>query len=97
MRTSDDDWHAAANILEADTHQLVSLSIAQQELLGLVGDNAKSIDDLIDHAVENPALAVEVEYPGIVEGGRDNREHTPVNCRSCHGADFDVIMLTTLS
>jgi hypothetical protein len=80
------------NILEADTHQLVSLSIAQQELLGIVGDNAKPIDALVDHAVEHPALTIEVECPGIIEGGRDNREYTPVSCRFCHGADFDSIM-----
>ena len=67
------------NILEADTHQLVSLSIAQQELLGLVGDNAKSIDTLVDHAVEHPALTIEVECSDIVEGGRDNREYAPVS------------------
>ena len=69
-----------ANMLEADTHKLVSLRIAQQELLGVVGNNAKSIDALVDHTVEHPTLAVEVECPGIVEGSRGNREYTPVNC-----------------
>ena len=38
-----------------------ALVVGQQELLGIVGEDADAVDALVDHAVEHAALPVEVE------------------------------------
>ena len=44
-----------------EIEQNVALVVGQQELLGVVGQDADAVDPLVDHAVEHAALAVEVE------------------------------------
>ena len=40
---------------------MLALVVGEQELLGVVGEDADAVDALVDHAVEHAALAVEVE------------------------------------
>ena len=53
-----------ATCVEAEVEQRVALVVGQQELLGVVGEDADAVDALVDHAVEHAALAVEVEVAG---------------------------------
>ncbi len=48
---------------QAEVEQRVALVVGQQELLGVVGEDADAVDALVDHAVEHAALSVEVESP----------------------------------
>ena len=42
----------------------VALRVGEQELLGIVGEDADAVDALVDHAVEHAALTVEIEVAG---------------------------------
>ena len=78
----DDHRHAAGDVREAQVEQRVALGVGQQELLGVVGEDADAVDALVDHAVEHAALPVEVEVAGVGERRRRDGEHAPVGpCR----------------
>ena len=68
MAARHDDRHAAGDVREAQVEQRVALGVGQQELLGVVGEDADAVDALVDHAVEHAALAVEVEVAVFVNG-----------------------------
>ena len=57
-----------ATCVEAQRRAAVALVVGQQELLGVVGQDADAVDALVDHAVEHAALAVEVEVAVVVNG-----------------------------
>ena len=49
---------------DAQIEQHVALRVGEQELLGIVGEDADAVDALVDHAVEHAALALEIEVAG---------------------------------
>ena len=53
--------------VEADVEQCGALLVGEQELLRIVGEDADSIDTLVDHAVENAALTFEVDRARLGE------------------------------
>ena len=50
-----------ATCARQSSSSVVALVVGEQELLGIVGEDADAVDALVDHAVEHAALAVEVE------------------------------------
>ena len=45
-------------MVQAEIQKHISLFVGEQELLGIIGQDAKPVDALVDHAVEHPLLAV---------------------------------------
>ena len=67
-------------MLERQPGQRFALLIAQQELLGKVGEHADAVDALVDHQIENAAHAVEIKGTVIVEWGRRHGPDTGIDC-----------------
>ena len=82
MRGRDDDRQAARDMLQAGPGQGLALPVGNQELLGIVGEDAEPVRALVHHAVEHPPLPFEVEVSALGEDGRDDRPHAAPG--SCH-------------
>ena len=76
MRGGDDDGHAAGDVIEHRPHDGFALVVAEDELLGEVGEDADAVRAGIDHEVDGALLPLEVEPPVLVEHGRGDRKHT---------------------
>ena len=61
MAAGHDHRHAAGDMGEAEIGERVALCVGEQELLGIIGENADAVDSLVDHAVEHAPLPVEVD------------------------------------
>ena len=82
MAAGHDDGHLAIHVLEAHGLQQPPFLVGEKELLGVVGEDAQTVDALVDHAVENAALAFEVKRAFIVEWRRNDREDPAIG--RCH-------------
>ena len=63
-----------AHLRQAQIEQRVALGVRQQELLGVVGQDADAVDALVDHAIEDAPLPVEVEIAVVGEWRRRDRK-----------------------
>ena len=70
----DDHRHAVAHMGEAHLRQPVPLLVRQEKLLGVICQDANSVDALIDHAIQHAALAFEIEVAGRCERRGSDRE-----------------------
>ena len=68
MAAGHDDRHAAGHMSQAQIERGRPLVIGQQELLGVIREDADAVDALIDHAIEHAALPVEIEIVRTVNG-----------------------------
>ena len=59
----DDDRDAARDVLETEPGEGLALLVGEQELLGVVREDAEPVRALVDHAVDRPLLTLEVELP----------------------------------
>ena len=97
MARRDDDRHAGLDVRQAEIEQRVALGVGQQELLGVVGEDADAVDALIDHAVEHAALAVEVELAlGRERRGGDGKDAGGRRAGSGHGRSSVVALVVAL-
>jgi hypothetical protein len=48
-------------MFQAKLKQEISFLVCEQELLGVVGENANAVHALINHAVQHPLLSRQVE------------------------------------
>src|SRR5262249_24722990 len=83
MTARDDHRHPPADVAERQLEQNIALLVAEQELLGIVGKDADAIDALRHHAIEHPALALEVEVTVAAKRRRCDRHHA--SKRRCSG------------
>jgi hypothetical protein len=65
MAACDDHRHAAGDVCEARSVSVSRSASRQQELLGIVGQDADAVDALVDHAVEHAPLAVEIDVAAV--------------------------------
>ena len=65
---------------EAQLKQRLPFLVGKGELLGVVGEDADAIDPLIDHAVEDTFLTVQIETPPRIERCRRDGEHSGIRC-----------------
>ncbi len=70
MAAGHHDGNAPGDMLKTDFRQDPPLLVGQQELFGIVGQNADSVDALVDHAVEHAALAFDINVAIGLEGRR---------------------------
>src|SRR4030095_15876894 len=77
VAAGDDHRHPPPYVGEREIEQNGALLIGEQELLGVVGEDADAVAPLVDHAVEHPALAVEVEIAVVTKRRRRDRHHAP--------------------
>ena len=63
---------------QRDVLQDVALLVVEQELLGVVGEDADAVDALVDHAVEHAAHAVEIEVAVLLKRGGRNWQHAGI-------------------
>jgi hypothetical protein len=69
----DDHRHAAGDVRAAELEQRRALVVGEQELLGVVREDADAVDALVDHAVEHAPHARQVEAASVVERRRRDR------------------------
>ena len=81
MTTGRDHRHAAGHVREAKIRERVALRVRQQELLGIIRENADAVDALVDHAIEHAALAVEIDVAVFGERRRRDRKHAGITGR----------------
>ena len=79
MRRRDDHWHSAGDVVQHAVHHPLALRIGQHELLGKVGQDAEAVRPGVDHEIDSPALALQIQLPSPVEHRGDDREHTLVS------------------
>ena len=84
MAAGHDDGNAAVDMLEAGRLQKRPFLVGEQELFGIVGEDAESIDTLVDHAIESAALTPQVKRAVFVEGGRNDRKDSAIGCVHRH-------------
>jgi hypothetical protein len=70
----DNDGDPSSHLFEAKIEQNLALAIGQGELLGIIGQDANAVDPLVDHAVEHPALAIQIEIAIRRKRRRRDRE-----------------------
>ena len=80
VTAGDDNRDAPGNMRQAEIHQRIALVIREQELLGIVGEDADAIDPLVDHAIEHAVLTVEVELARFGKRRRRNWKRTSKRC-----------------
>src|SRR5690606_15382801 len=73
------DRDAAGDLLDADRLQAVALGVGQRELLGVVREDADTVDAGIDQEVDGSPLAFLVDGLIGVERRRRDREDAPVD------------------
>jgi len=73
MADRDDHRHPSRDMRKAEPGQRFAFFIRDQELFGEIGEDADPVDTLIDHAVEHPGHAGQIEASVRVKRGRRNR------------------------
>ncbi len=66
-------------MLQHRGHQQAAFIVAQDELLGEIGQDADAVGAGVDHEIDAAALAVEVEATLLVENGGRDREYATVD------------------
>ena len=52
-------------MLKAQPEKSVALFIGKRELFGVIGENADTVDSLVDHAVQHPLLCLPIDITGF--------------------------------
>ncbi len=73
MAAGHDHGNASRDPVEAGLDQRVAFGIGQHELLGVIRQNADAVDALVDHAIHDPTLPVEIEVTVARERRRRDR------------------------
>ena len=78
MAARHDHWNPPGNVVQAKFQQGIAFLVGEQELLGVVGEDADAVHTLIDHTVQHPLLSRQIKGFILVKGcggdGKDSSE-----------------------
>ena len=75
-----DDRYTARDMGADGLGQQLALGIGEHELFGKIGQYAQAVGAGVDHEIDAPLLAREVELTGLSERRRHNGEDTLIAC-----------------